>query len=65
MAKSKEQFIQELIETAQENVWKNELAKLFAQEFGDTADKDVKIKACEHAIKKDLEYIQFLNKQCE
>jgi hypothetical protein len=55
----KENYIKELIKTAQESIWKNELAKEFTEKFGGK-DKDVKIKATEHAIAKDEEYIAFL-----
>ena len=60
MEEGKRKFIEKLIETAQESVWKNELARDFAQKFAEGKEKETKIKACEHAIKQDEQYISFL-----
>lgn len=65
MGKTKRDFINDLIETAQCNVWKSELVIKFRQEnpSEDPKKDSVDIKASEHAIKKDLEYIDFLKKE--
>lgn len=64
MGRTKKDFINELIETAQDSVWKNELALLYSEKFGtDDKDKELKINSCKHAIEKDKEYIDFL--KCE
>lgn len=62
MAKSKREFIQELIDTAQENIWKNELVIKYRQAnpSGDEKKDTVDLKACEHSIEKDKAYIDFL-----
>lgn len=65
MVKSKTDFIKELIETAQESTWKNELAMEYAKRFApNDKERDEKVKACEFAIKKDAEYMDFLKEQC-
>lgn len=57
-------FIKSLIESAQENIWKNELAIEYTKKFSEEgADKDVKLKACNHALEKDKEYITFLEEK--
>lgn len=62
MAKSKNDFINELIQTAQDSIWKNELALEYTELYGEgtEAEKKLKIDGCNHAIKKDQEYIEFL-----
>jgi len=60
MGFEKDNFIKELIKIAQENIWKNELAKDFTEKFGEGKDKDLKIKATEDAIKRDWQYLTFL-----
>lgn len=65
MEKTKRDFINELIATAQETTWKNELAMEYARQFApNDKERDEKVKACEHAIKQDTSYIEFLTKQC-
>lgn len=65
MAKSKTDFIKELIDTAQETTWKNELAMEYAKQYApNDKERDEKVKACEYAITKDKEYITFLRLQC-
>lgn len=59
----KREFIESLIKTAQESIWKNELAKDFTEKFDKSKDKATKIKSCEHAIQKDTEYITFLREK--
>lgn len=54
----KQRFIEELIKTAQETIWKNELAMSYNEKYG--GNDETKRKACEEAIKKDNEYISFL-----
>lgn len=49
-----------MIQTAQEMVWKNELAMDYNEKFGEGNDQITKRKSCEEAIKKDLAYIEFL-----
>lgn len=63
--KNRPEFIQELIQTAQESIWKNELAMKYTEAHGEGTDeeKKLKIEACKHAIKKDTEYIEFLKNQ--
>lgn len=60
MERLKSDIIKELITTAQDNVWKNELALEYNDKFGEGKDKEEKKKGTERAIKKDLEYIDFL-----
>jgi len=63
--KNKSDFIQELIQTAQDSIWKNELALKYTELHGEGTDeeKQLKIKACKYAIEKDTEYIEFLKNQ--
>lgn len=63
METAKRKFIEGLIETAQESIWKNELTKDYVEKFSEGKDKIAKIKSCEHAIKKDMEYISFLREK--
>lgn len=58
-------FTKGLIQTAQETIWKNELALAYNEQFGEGKDKEEKEKSALHAIEKDKEYIKFLEKQCE
>jgi hypothetical protein len=54
----RKQYIESLIEEAQKNIWRNELALGFKLKFPDqsTLTED----AVKHNIKKDNEYIEFL-----
>lgn len=52
-----------MIATAQDTIWKNELALDYNEKFGEGNDQITKRKACEEAIKKDLQYIGFLKEQ--
>lgn len=63
MERTKEQFIKELKQTAQDNVWKNELVIKYRQAnpSGDEKKDATDISATEEIIKKDLAYIAFLN----
>lgn len=63
--RTKKEFINELLLAAKDNIWKNQLALKFATDYpsGTSQEQDLKIKSCEHAIKKDTEYIAFLNIQ--
>ncbi len=64
MERTKRQFIEELLVTAQDNVWKNQLAYDYNEEFAvEGKEKDEKKQATSHAIDRDLEYIEFLKKQ--
>lgn len=65
MGKTKTEFIEELIQTAQDAVWKNELVIKYRQAnpSGDEKKDIVDIKACEHSIEKDKEYIEFLKNE--
>lgn len=54
-------FINELISEAQKNIWKNELAIAYKEKNPDKSE--LSIKATEEHIKRDKEYIDFL--QCE
>ena len=66
MEHTKRQFIESLINTAQETIWKNELALAYTEKYGiDGADKEVKIKSCKHALTQDSEYIKFLQSQLD
>lgn len=60
--RTKNSFIKELIITAQDSIWKNEMALEYTKIYGEGTEqeKELKIKSCEHAIKKDKEYIEFL-----
>lgn len=66
MERTKEQFIKELRQTAQDNVWKNELVIKYRQAnpSGDEKKDALDIKGTEEIIKKDLAYIDFLNENC-
>lgn len=59
MERTRQDYIKELIQTAQENIWRNEL---FLKYYADTADEVQKNAAKEH-IKRDNDYIEKL--QCE
>jgi len=62
----KKTFIKEvLMKTAQETIWKNELALEYNEKFGEGKDKEEKSKSAEHAIEKDKEYIAWLQEQLE
>ena len=65
MGKTKREFIEELIQTAQNNVWKCELAVAFreANPSGDDKKDSMDKKAAEINAQKDKEYIKFLNAQ--
>lgn len=63
MERTKKDFIKELLITAQDNIWKNELTLLYAEKTPEDKEKAMKIKATEHAIKKDKEYLEFLTTQ--
>lgn len=66
MEHSKRKFIESLITTAQETIWKNELALAYTEKYGiEGSEKDVKIKACKHALVQDNEYIKFLQSQLD
>lgn len=60
MERTKAELIKELLVTAQDSVWRNQMAMNFAEKYGEGKDKDEKITACKHAIQKDTEYINFL-----
>lgn len=62
---NKQEYIQSLIQTAQETIWRNELAAKYNEQFGEGKDKEEKAKATAQAIEKDLQYIAFLQDQCE
>lgn len=51
-------FINSLIQTAQENIWKNQLAIAYKKDDKNTSD--LNIAATEDHIKRDLAYIHFL-----
>lgn len=59
-AVNKAEFILGLIQTAQETIWKNELALAYNEKFGEGLDKEEKAKSAFYAIEKDKEYIDFL-----
>lgn len=65
----KSNYIKSLIQTAQETIWRNELAKEYAIKFADSdKDREEKVKGCDLAIEKDHQYIAFLNEklvECE
>lgn len=65
MEEGKRKFISEvLIPTAQQSIWKNQLAKEYNAKFASEGnDKITKDKACDEALKKDAEYMEFLNAQ--
>lgn len=67
MGRTKKEFIEELIQTAQDAVWKNELVIAYRQTnpSGDEKKDTVDIKACEHSIEKDKSYIGFLYGQLD
>lgn len=54
-----------MIQTAQENIWKNELSQKYNEKFGLGADKVTKDKATKSALEKDAEYIKFLQDQLQ
>lgn len=58
---TKNDFINQLINDAQTNIWKNELAIAYKQQNDDKSD--LKIDATEEHIKRDKEYIVFLQGQ--
>lgn len=58
-------FIKGLIQTAQETIWKNELALEYNEKFGEGKDKEEKAKSAAHAIEKDKQYIAWLQEQLE
>lgn len=62
MKKTFNEYVEELIQTAQESIWKNEMAIEYTNTFqeGTEKDRELKIEACNHAIKRDKEYIEFL-----
>lgn len=60
MERTKADLIKDLMVIAQDNIWKNQLAKEYNEKFGEGKDKEEKMKGAEHAIKKDLEYLDFL-----
>lgn len=53
------------MQTAQENIWLSQMASRSAAQSEDLSEKEknLKIASCEHAIKKDTEYIAFLEKE--
>lgn len=63
MEKTKVEYIKYLIGSARDSMWKNELAALYNEKFGEGKDKEEKAKATAHAIVKDQEYIKFLEEQ--
>lgn len=65
METTRTDFIKGLIKTAQETIWKNELALEYNEKFGQGKDKEEKEKACNEAIAKDKEYLSFLNECLE
>lgn len=65
MEKTKREFIKELMIVAQDNIWKNELANAYNEEFGEGKDKEEKRTATLHAIEQDKKYVEFLKKQLE
>lgn len=64
--KNKKEFIKFLIEEAQKNIWKNELAIEYKKQEIGTSNLD--IVATEDIIKRDNQYVTFLKgelKKCE
>lgn len=59
MERTREQYIKELIQNAQENIWRNEL---FLKYYSDDSDK-VKIDSAKEHIKRDSKYIENLKKE--
>jgi hypothetical protein len=59
MERTKSQYIKELIETAQDNIWKCELKIKLLGEATSNADKE-QLNAAKLTIEKDTEYIAFL-----
>lgn len=55
MAKTRKEYLRELIEVAQEGIWKNELFLKYNKDLPED-----KIKAAQEYIKRDEEYINFL-----
>lgn len=62
MARTKKQFIKELIETAQDNIWKCELKLSYLGEPESNPDKE-QANAARLTIEKDTNYIAFLKKE--
>lgn len=56
-------FIEELIVNAQRSIWKNELAIAYSEAGLSTTVTPLNIEATKDIIKRDGEYIEFLNKQ--
>jgi hypothetical protein len=64
--KNKKEFVQWLIEEAQKNIWKNELAIEYKKQEIGTSNLD--IEATLDIIKRDTQYVEFLTeelKKCE
>lgn len=59
--RTRNEFLDELKQSAQESIWKNELAIEYAKDNA----SDINIKATEEFIKRDKAYIEFLNTKYE
>jgi hypothetical protein len=62
MARTRKEYINELIQNAQENIWQRELAIAYKQKIG---EGDLNVDAALHNNKRDEEYIAFLCESLE
>lgn len=63
MKTSKLNFIEDLIDTANRSIWKNELAIAYSEGGFSTAATPLNIEATKDIIKRDKEYVIFLEEE--